>query len=112
MTQVKVLGVSDEITTCEHCGKKHLKCTVALSIDGGEAVYFGRDCAAHALGNNEPTATDLKNIERKGRLQSAAQRWVAQGYTAAQIDKGLSGKGYGYNGKTGEVQLSGQMWTW
>lgn len=46
---VKFLGTSDEVTTCDCCGKSNLKSTVALSIDEGDAVYFGVTCAARAL---------------------------------------------------------------
>ena len=46
---IKFLGTSDEVSTCDCCGRKDLKSTVALSIDDGEAVYFGVTCAARAL---------------------------------------------------------------
>lgn len=45
----KFLGTCDDVTTCDCCGKKNLKRTVALSIDDGEAVYYGVTCAARAL---------------------------------------------------------------
>lgn len=41
----KLLGTSDEVTTCECCGKSNLKLTVAIEISG-EVVHYGRDCAA------------------------------------------------------------------
>jgi len=44
----KVLGKSDEVTTCECCGKANLKLTVILTNGEGE-VRYGRDCAARAL---------------------------------------------------------------
>ena len=47
---VVYLGTSDDVTTCECCGKPDLKSTVALSVDGGDPVYYGSDCAARALG--------------------------------------------------------------
>ncbi len=49
-----LLAVVDDVTTCDCCGKRDLKCTMALAehdADGntiGE-VYFGRDCGARAL---------------------------------------------------------------
>lgn len=46
---VKFLGTTDDVTTCECCGKSNLTSTVALSIDDGDAVYFGVTCAARAL---------------------------------------------------------------
>lgn len=46
---VQFLGTSDEVLECECCGRKNLKSTVAISFDGGDAVYFGVVCAAKAL---------------------------------------------------------------
>lgn len=50
----RLLGVDDEVTTCEHCGKTGLKLTVVLSrIDADDeekrVVRFGSDCAARAM---------------------------------------------------------------
>ncbi len=49
MANVIHLGTSDEITTCECCGKAGLKLTVALDVDG-EVVHYGTTCAARATG--------------------------------------------------------------
>lgn len=51
----RMLGIDDDCNVCDCCGKKNLKCTVALSeldSDGNETsvVKFGRDCASKALG--------------------------------------------------------------
>lgn len=50
----RLLGIDDEVTDCECCGKADLKCTMALAeldADGNEAgvVHYGRDCGARAL---------------------------------------------------------------
>lgn len=50
-----LLGIDDDVTTCDCCGKSELKCTMALSemdADGNEigVVRYGRDCGARALG--------------------------------------------------------------
>lgn len=47
--QVRFLGTADDVNTCECCGRKNLKHTVALSFDDGEAVFYGTSCAAVAL---------------------------------------------------------------
>jgi len=47
---MKILGLSDENLTCECCGKKNLKSTVAIGLDDGGTVFYGRDCAARATG--------------------------------------------------------------
>lgn len=50
-----LIGITDEVTTCDCCGKSDLKCTMLLQeydADGNQSgeVYFGRDCGARALG--------------------------------------------------------------
>ena len=50
MKRYTYLGTSDEVTTCDCCGKSELKSTVAISDDEqGETLYFGSTCAAKAL---------------------------------------------------------------
>lgn len=44
----EVLGTTDEVTTCDCCGKNPLKATVAISFDDAEPVFFGSTCAAKA----------------------------------------------------------------
>lgn len=47
---VRYLGTTDEVETCDCCGKSNLKVTVALLFpQADEPVYFGTTCAAHAL---------------------------------------------------------------
>lgn len=54
-TQYRWLGVTDESTECEKCGKTELRSTVLLlplDEEGNpeaEPVYFGSTCAARAL---------------------------------------------------------------
>lgn len=48
MTTYRILGINDDVTTCECCGKSGLKCTVVLT-DGEHEVAYGRDCAAKAV---------------------------------------------------------------
>lgn len=51
----RLLGICDDVTACDCCGKQELKCTMALEeldADGNAVgeVYYGRDCGARALG--------------------------------------------------------------
>lgn len=58
----KVLGTSDDVTTCDRCGKCNLKRTVALESDATGIVRYGVDCAARAIhGSN--TAHSRRSIE-------------------------------------------------
>lgn len=54
MKQIK--GISDEVTTCECCGRPNLKKTIVL-VDDGCVSYFGNECAARAMGRRK-TAVD------------------------------------------------------
>lgn len=78
---MKLLGINDDVTTCECCGKANLKCTVVLGTDAGE-VHYGRDCAARALAPRLPNGRvyGLKSaaqIEKKARQVAAGVRPVA-----------------------------------
>lgn len=62
MNEVRFLGTTDDVTTCECCGRADLKSTVALSIDGADPVYFGSDCAARAIGRS---VAEIKRATKK-----------------------------------------------
>lgn len=74
-TTVKFLGNTDDVTTCECCGRSDLKSTVALSIDESDAVYYGVTCAARALGRpaNEIRVEARKADQEKARLERKAR---------------------------------------
>jgi len=89
---VKILGITDDRTECDCCGKAGLKCTVALEhVDSegngtGEIVYFGRDCAARKLyGNNK--SKSVKNVESLARAIEYAKMWLrrTEKHTAAVV---------------------------
>lgn len=51
----RAMGTTDDCTTCDKCGKDHLKKTIILGIldaDGNveDVVYYGSTCAGRALG--------------------------------------------------------------
>lgn len=61
MAPVKILGITDEVTTCACCGRNGLKKTIALEIDE-VLTHYGTTCATKALrfGNGGKfTATKL-----------------------------------------------------
>jgi hypothetical protein len=72
---VKFLGNCDEVNTCECCGKKHLKSTVALSIDDADPVYYGVTCAARALSMQ---AKDVRVAARTADREIADAKWKIQ----------------------------------
>lgn len=93
MAQFTLLGVSDEITTCECCGKKNLKRTVALQgVDSTGIVYYGSNCAAKAL---RGSGVKKSSIDTAADAFATVTRWMAKGYDAKTIAKGIWNK-YGY----------------
>lgn len=91
-------GITDEVDTCECCGRKDLKRTVALADETGEVVFYGTECAAKAL---EIPAADVTKGARKAqretdrRAQAARQKQQDQAF-AAWVDflrrrSGMSG---------------------
>lgn len=48
MTAYRILGINDEVTTCECCGRSGLKKTVVLT-NGEQEVRYGTECAARAM---------------------------------------------------------------
>lgn len=46
---IKILGITDAITTCDCCGKSNLKRTVGLELEDGEQVHYGVNCAAKSF---------------------------------------------------------------
>lgn len=83
----KVLGTTDDITECEHCGRVDLRSTVVLAeldADGGELglVYMGSECGAKAAGwtqkriNAEAKAADKAKRDAENAARRAA--WDAE----------------------------------
>jgi len=61
MATFKVLGTTGDVTTCDNCGKSHLKKTVALD-NGEKTVFFGVDSAARAIRGKSKT-DKIKNAD-------------------------------------------------
>lgn len=75
-------GFTDDITTCDHCGREDLKGTVrmvAIDPDGGDdgEQYMGVVCAARMTGRK---ATDIRteaNRADRAREQAVRDTWRA-----------------------------------
>lgn len=86
MVTYKILGITDDKTSCEKCGKTNLKRTVAISIDGADPVFYGTTCAARAIANNSKAVrATAENITELANAIAYAQKWqrhyAAAGYT-------------------------------
>lgn len=84
----RFLGNTDEVTTCDCCGRSDLKATVALEDECGTVVHYGVVCAARAM---KLTATEVRRGARKAdddkrRAEEAARTaaWRAE-YNAFQM---------------------------
>ncbi|MFB7823818.1 hypothetical protein [Streptomyces hydrogenans] len=89
MKAYTILGTTDDVTTCELCGRDELKGTVALcplDVDGnedGDAVYFGTSCAAKAAGW---TVREVKaGVKAADEAKRAAERAARDAEHAAQM---------------------------
>jgi hypothetical protein len=99
----KILGLTEENTTCDCCGKTNLKVTVALETETG-IVYFGRDCAAKAIiGNGK--ASSVKSIETTAKAVELAKKLLAAGHDAIKVAGAVSGR-YGYPTSTKNGKLT------
>ncbi len=105
MGKPRVDGISDEVTTCECCGRTNLRRTVALSLDGeSDPVYFGRDCAARALrgvghrvaGKDiEGRATEVDRLQRELNQVAAALVRVEDMLSAGHVRYVIGGRAIG-----------------
>lgn len=68
---MRAIGITDERTSCDCCGKADLKCTVAMETDSGDIVYYGRVCASRNSGKS--TAQINKEVKTEtARIKNAA----------------------------------------
>jgi hypothetical protein len=67
---MKILGITDEITSCDCCGRTNLKCTVVIEDDLGNLLHFGRTCASMAMGWGKSKEA-LKQIALQSKAQSS-----------------------------------------
>jgi hypothetical protein len=62
---MKALYLTDSITTCECCGRTELKATVAMQLDCGGILHYGRTCAARNSGKTSQQVTKEIRAERE-----------------------------------------------
>lgn len=112
----KVLGISDERTECECCGRKGLKRTVALDrtdAEGnatGDVVYFGVDCAGAAVHCRKTSSntTKVKNAAaayeteqkaiRRNKLARVATEKNRANYLYSSTRRGIEGSYFAFRG--------------
>jgi len=90
---VKILGITNDVTSCDKCGKQNLKLTVALSLDDtGEVSYYGSDCASYAISGSKKSK---KIVESKALAVKQANKWLENGFSLFKIQQGIAER-FGY----------------
>lgn len=69
--ELRLVGITDEQTVCDACGRVELRCTMILAdADGIEAGRYGTTCGSRLLGVKY-TAQQARNIEAVRRQNVA-----------------------------------------
>jgi hypothetical protein len=66
-------GTTDEVSTCDCCGRQGLKVTVAIELEGGDLVHYGVTCAARALKVDAATVRAGAAAADRARAQAARE---------------------------------------
>lgn len=89
---MKILGITDETTTCECCGKTNLKKVVVMQNEAGNILRYGTDCAARAQGKKSSLVkAEVETAELAQRLlgkftpELALKAMHNRGFCGAQL---------------------------
>jgi hypothetical protein len=80
---MQTLYITDEIDTCDCCGRTDLKATVAMKLSDGGILHYGRTCAARNSGKTskqikqEVFAEEARQRNRKAKMTSCAKAFTA-----------------------------------
>lgn len=84
---MQALYLDDSVTTCDCCGRTQLKATVAMRLDCGGILHYGRTCAARNSGKDQKqinTEIYAEQARQENRRQSMAHN--AEALTAYLAD--------------------------
>jgi hypothetical protein len=68
---MKALYITDEIDTCDCCGRTDLKATVAMQLNDGGILHYGRTCAARNSGKDQRQIKKEIADNRQARIDDA-----------------------------------------
>lgn len=72
----RVLGFTEEITSCDCCGREDLKGTLCLeNIHTGTINYFGSVCGAKISGNTKKFITEELSAIEKENIEKARKEY-------------------------------------
>ncbi len=71
----KILGYTEDVTECGHCGRKDLKGTLALEHQSsGEISHFGIICGAKIANSNKKVIEEqLSEVEKENKKLAQAE---------------------------------------
>lgn len=76
---MRILGFTEERTSCECCGKDNLKGTYALTDELGNIFYYGTTCGAKAANwSNQEFQENWRNVKKeikKEAIQAQKTAW-------------------------------------
>jgi hypothetical protein len=107
---LRIMGISDDVTTCECCGRSELRKTVALGDENGGIKYYGCDCAAKAIarsGGRKMNGSTVEKFAVNASKPKAAKavyavinektgNAITKCYTMAEAEKAATIRGSGY----------------
>lgn len=68
---MKALYIDDTVDTCDCCGRTDLKATVAMLLEDGGILYYGRTCAARNSGKTQKAIKQEIEYARQARRDEA-----------------------------------------
>lgn len=92
---MRVLGYTDEITTCDCCGKRNLRGSFGVETDAGDVLYYGSVCVNRVYGKakGEALKFEAKQIAsvQAGTWEQAIDR-LSRGVFAGVLGVKANGK--------------------
>lgn len=93
---MKVLGFTDEVTTCDCCGKRNLKGSFAIETDAGDTVFYGSVCVNKVYGKKRGTAIQFEAKQvaavKSGTWDSVVDRY-SRGLISCVVGIKADGRG-------------------
>ena len=91
VAQLMVLGTTDEVTTCDHCGRTGLSYTIRLGVRNLETgdiegeLFYGSSCGAQAAGRTvKEFRAEARAADRAAKEAAAAARRADMAAAAAE----------------------------
>lgn len=74
---MKALYLDDSVDTCDCCGRTGLQATVAMQLDNGGILHYGRTCALRNSGKGQRQVNEEIEQSKKERKVTASAEFHA-----------------------------------